>query len=236
MRLCRSQQATRGAGALRVAAALAIVVLWSAGCAGSDDGGSDQVATDDPPVTRADLEQQSDAEADPGVIAQEEEAAINAYHAAMDARIESAGPAQPDLELPALEETHTEPMLGEWRGKLEGLIAQGRAIRYPENSELEVVEVADVTFSWWVDDEGSAAADAGPDEIGDKATLEVCVLDDGETFELGTGEVVEGGLLTLHETAVLRKVDGEWKLAERTATSREGRQGCAADEADEAGQ
>lgn len=174
-----------------------------------------------------------DESADPTVttvdpIERERAAVIEAHEAAMHARIDSAEP--PDPDFPALAETHTEPFLSEWTGRLEGLVSQGLAIRYPEDSELSV-DVLNVSFGWRVGDDGSSGAgDAGPDDVGDMATVEACIVDDGETYRVATGEVTAGGgVYTIYETATLYKEDGTWKLAERQPhDDRSGRVGCAA--------
>jgi hypothetical protein len=154
-----------------------------------------------------------------------------AHEAAMEARIESSAAPVPDPDSPAVADTHVDPLLSRWQDRLGGMAAQGLAIRYPEDSQLEIVAVMDITFSW---SDGSAAAAAEDGEVGDTATLIACILDDGETYNVATGEVTAGGsLVTVHEEATLRKIDGQWRLADRTATEREGRTGCAADNAGE---
>lgn len=216
--------------AIKIAAASTVLAALAAGC-GGDDGGV-EATSDDPPVTLADLDGQAAAEdGESSAVDRETEAVIEAHWSAMEARIESAAAPAPDPALPALEETHIDPRLGEWVSKLTGMANQGLAMRYPEDSELEVLD-ADVSFSWWTDDDDSGgAAEAGPEDVGDKATLRACLLDDGETFDVATGETTEGGgLYTIHETTTLRKVDGEWKVAEHQADRQwEGRDGCAAE-------
>lgn len=210
-----------------MAAGLAAVALMAAACGGDDSGGA-QAAPDDPPVTNADLGGQRDGpdgEMTPSEL--EEEAVTDAYHAARHARVESAAPPTPDPELPALAETHSDPSLSEWQDQLVGMGSQGNALRYPDDSEAEVVDL-EMQFSWWVDEETSAGGDdLGADEVGDKATLDVCILDDGEIYDVATGAVEWGGLYTFEETAVMRKLDGEWMMVEYEASRREGRAGCA---------
>jgi hypothetical protein len=205
--------------------------VLAAGCGDDDGGGNAQAAPGDPPVTNAELGGQGEADDAETSAVEREEAAVNdAYQAAMDARIQSAEGPAPDQDLPALEDTHTDPKLEEWVSDLQGLINQGLAVRYPDGSELEILDT-EVTFSWWVDDDGASAADVDTDEVGDKATVVACLLDDGETFDVETGEVTAGGgLYTISETATLRKIDGEWKLAELHEDRQwEGRDGCAAE-------
>jgi hypothetical protein len=211
-------------GGLAVSVAVGLLV---ASC--GDDGGGAEATSADPPVeVSQEGEATGSAAVEQSAVEEEREEVVEAFQAAMDARIESAGPAEPDPDLPALTETHTDPRLSEWEARLEGMALQGLAIRYPDDSELEVVEVMDVTFSWWVDDDGSASSGDAGAEVGDKATLQVCIVDDGETYEVESGDVRSSGLYTIHERAVMRKVDGTWKLADHTATEREGRTGCAA--------
>jgi hypothetical protein len=95
-----------------------------------------------------------------------------------------------------------------------GLRANGWAIRYPENSQYRL-DIQSIRFD---EDDGQ--------EI---AFIEVCGVDDGERFDMASGEVLEGGVRTLQLTEAMRKVDGEWKLAERRQNSyQEGVVECAA--------
>ena len=132
-----------------------------------------------------------------------------AYEASSQAFIDAA--AVPDPEFPAFLATHVGPMLEQRRDVLVGLQADGRVIRYPPDSQYRI-EVEDIEID------------------GDVARLEVCVVDDGERVVVSTGEVVAGGVGTVQARAAMQRVDGTWKLAERTQEAEwEGIAGCAVD-------
>lgn len=130
-----------------------------------------------------------------------------AYRAASRAFVDAA--AIPDPNFEALAATHVGPMFEQRRGVLLALQADGRVIRYATNSQYRI-DVTDVTID------------------GDIARLDVCGVDDGETVVVPTGEVILGGLGTVRARAAMRRVDGVWKLAERTKEDEwEGIAGCA---------
>jgi hypothetical protein len=132
-----------------------------------------------------------------------------AYEVSSRAFIDAA--AVPDPNLPALAATHTGPMYEQRRGVLLALQADGRVIRYPENSQYRV-EI----------DEDSFEVD------GDVARFEICGVDDGERVVVATGEVVAGGVVTVEARVAMQRVDGVWKLAERQQLAEwEGVAGCA---------
>jgi len=132
-----------------------------------------------------------------------------AYEASSQAFIDAA--AVPDPNFPALEATHTGPMLEQRQRVLRALQAEGRIVRYPDPSQYRI-EVDEVEIE------------------GDVAYLDVCVVDDGERVVVATGEVVAGGLTTVDARAALRRIDGAWKLAERVQEAEwEGIAGCATD-------
>lgn len=139
----------------------------------------------------------------------DEAAARAGYESASRAFIEAA--AIPDPNYPALVATHTGPMLEQRREVLLALKAEGRAIRYPPNSQYRV-EVDSVELN------------------GDVAILEVCGVDDGQRVVVATGEVVSAGVVTVSARAAMRRVEGTWLLAERTKKAEwQGVAGCAAD-------
>lgn len=129
------------------------------------------------------------------------------YEAASEAFIQAA--AIPDPDFPRLAETHTGPMLEQRRETLLALQADGRVIRYPTPSQYSI-EVEDI------------------DVEGDVARLVACVVDDGERVESATGNVVASGVGTVEWRVAMRRVDGEWRLAERLENARwDGVAGCA---------
>jgi hypothetical protein len=203
----------RGRGqAACLAVPLALAVLVAA-CSGDDDdaaGGREASSSRDTTATSAAESTTTLSAAD-----QEEQAVRDAHQAALQARIDSAAPPDPDPELPALLETHTGLMLEEWQSTVRALELNNFVIRYPENS-VHRSEVESVRF----------------DEVDgvEVAYLEVCSVDDGERFSTGTGSVLSGGVKTVQATEAMRKEDGVWKLAERQENSvDEGVTGCAAD-------
>lgn len=63
---------------------------------------------------------------------------------------------------------------------------------------------------------------------GDTAEVQECFVDDGVIVDRATGAVLNDRVVTLNSQAVLRRVDGLWKLAEyRVIQSWEGVAGCA---------
>lgn len=144
---------------------------------------------------------------DPAEVLEEEVTA--AYEASSRAFIDAA--AVPDPDFPAVAATHTGPMLEQRRNVLRALEADGRVIRYPENSQYRV-EVDEDTF-----------------ELTENvATFEICGVDDGERIVVSTGEVVAGGVVTVRARVAMQLIDGSWRLAERRQLAEwEGVAGCA---------
>ena len=100
-------------------------------------------------------------------------------------------------------------MLDQRRAVLLALKADGRVIRYPQPTQYSIrFEQIDIE--------------------GDVAQLRVCGVDDGQRVETSTGEVVAGGVVTVRARAAMRRVDGNWRLAEREKEAEwEGVAGCA---------
>lgn len=183
-----------------LAITLAIAAFIAGAC--SDDDG-DAVAGDSTSTSTS--SRSTTTTADPMSALEEEVTA--AYETASRAFIDAA--AIPDPDFPAFVATHVGPMLEQRRGVLTGLRADGRVIRYPPNSQYRI-EVQDIEID------------------GDVARLDVCVVDDGERVVVSTGEVVAGGVGTVQARAAMQRVDGEWRLAERTQEAEwEGVAGCA---------
>lgn len=123
-----------------------------------------------------------------------------AYLAAGDAFMAVA--TVPDPNDPRLAATHIDPMLEQRRLVLLGRQADGRIIRYPPDSQYEVVvETVEVD--------------------GAVARLTFCAIDDGERVVVGTGEVVASGIAKVEGRAAMRLQDGVWRLAEQEFDSRE---------------
>lgn len=188
-----------------VLVALALVLASSAvGC--GDDGGE----AADGATTSTSIPSSTTSTTDPQ--ATERQGVIDAYLAAEEAAIAAAAPPAPNPDHPDLVATHTGPMLEQRQEVFGGLRAIGRAIRYPPDSKYRE-EVESVEF------DGE-----------DVAILTVCAVDDGERIVVETGEVISSGVATGQLTAVMRRVDGVWKLAERREEQQwEGEAGCAVD-------
>lgn len=200
-----------GTTARGLVVALSVTVLGAgvlAGCGDdsqADDGSS---STTEAPSTTATMEPTTDPEDD------ELEAIIAAYEAADEAASAAFAPPAPDPEHPDLVATHTGPMLEQRQMVAQGLVANGWAIRLPEDSKYRV-EVESVEL------------DPGDPDV---AFLTTCAVDDGERFVVETGDIVADGLSTIEFTEAMRRIDGTWRLAERREENRwEGEAGCAVD-------
>jgi len=193
----------RSLSVARLVVLVALVLLSAAACS-DDDGGavssdSTTSTTTRPSTTTTTTDRTAAIKAE----------VSEAYEASSRAFIDAA--AIPDPNLPALAATHTGPMYEQRRGVLLALQADGRVIRYPENSQYRV-EI----------DEGTIEVDS------DVARFEICGVDDGERVVAATGEVVAGGVVTVEAHVAMQRVDGVWKLAERQQLAEwEGVAGCA---------
>lgn len=187
---------------LRLLGLVAILAVTASTCGDDDGGASASTTTGSRPLSTTTSSTTSTTTSDP---AEREIAA--AYEAASRAFIDAA--AIPDPDFARLAETHTGPMLDQSRNLLRALKADGRLIRYPQNSQYRI-EVDDIEVE------------------GDVARLVACVVDDGERVEAATGRVIASGVGTVEWTAALRRVDGAWRLAERREEERwDGVAGCA---------
>lgn len=202
VRQLRVRSVISQAGALTMAFTLAAILMVAC----SDDNRADDRA--ERSDTTEPERETSQSTGDPD----QDEAVISAYEEAFQARVEVLAPPRPDPDDPQLAETHTGPMLEQIREVALGLQVQGRAIRYPEDSQHQL-EVESVAFR------GE-----------DIAILDVCAVDDGERIVVATGEVLAGGVFTGRITAAMQYVDGRWKLAEtQQGEQQRGVTGCALD-------
>jgi hypothetical protein len=189
----------------RLVVLVALVLLSAAAC--SDDDGDGGAVSSDSTTSTTTRPSTTTTTTDPTAVLEAE--ISEAYEVSSRAFIDAA--AVPDPNLPALAATHTGPMYEQRRGVLLALQADGRVIRYPENSQYRV-EI----------DEDSFEVD------GDVARFEICGVDDGERVVVATGEVVAGGVVTVEARVAMQRVDGVWKLAERQQLAEwEGVAGCA---------
>lgn len=195
----------RSLSVARLVVFVALVLLSAAAC--SDDDGDGGAVSSDSTTSTTTRPSTTTTAADPTAVLEAE--ISEAYEVSSRAFIDAA--AVPDPNLPALAATHTGPMYEQRRGVLLALQADGRVIRYPENSQYRV-EI----------DEDSFEVD------GDVARFEICGVDDGERVVVATGEVVAGGVVTVEARVAMQRVDGVWKLAERQQLAEwEGVAGCA---------
>ena len=192
---------------LFIAVALVVGLATVSACSGDDDdaaAGDEQATTTAPESTTTTV--------DP--TAAKEAAVKEARQAADDVWKDATAPPDPNPDDPAIAAHYVGPMFDRLTETIRGLRANGWAIRYPENSQ-SWLEVQSIRF--------------GEDDGQEVAFIEVCGVDDGERFDMASGDVLEGGVRTLQLTEAMRKVDGEWKLAERQPNSyQEGVVGCAA--------
>lgn len=182
---------------------LAVVValaLAGVACGGDDDGASSTTPTSESSTT-------TKSGATGSSVAGSDDTAIRAgYDAANRAFIEAA--AIPDPNFPAVAATHTGPMLEQRREVLRALQLDGRIIRYPANSQYEVV-IEDV-----ITEDGVSR-------------VRFCAVDDAERVDARTGEVISSGVVTVRGEAALRLDGGVWRLAEQRFESRdEGSASC----------
>ena len=140
------------------------------------------------------------------------QADVTAAYEAATAAFEQAGTI-PDPDFPGVFDTHVDPMLNQVRGVLTQLKFEGAQFRFPEPS-VRSVEVESF-------------------ELRDPATavLHVCVVDDGERYDVASGQLLTDGQPgTTRFTAALQNIDGRWLLAEQTLDEEWlGVAGCAVD-------
>jgi hypothetical protein len=171
-----------------------------AGCSDNDGRASRDDATTTTTTDASSTTANAPSSTTSAAVSSEEADARTAYEAASRAFIDAA--AIPDPDFPALATTHTGPMLEQRRKTLLGLKAEGRVIRYPTPSQYRIaIEKAVVD--------------------GDVARLSVCVVDDGERIDAKSGEVIASGVGTVRWNAAMQRIDGSWRLAERSEASRQ---------------
>jgi hypothetical protein len=190
---------------LFIAVALAVGLTALSACGGDDDDAADE----DPSTTSAPETTTTTADA----TAAKEAAVREARQAADDVWKATTAPPEPNPDDPTIAAHYVGPMFDRLTETIRGLRVNGWAIRYPEDSQYKL-DIQSIRFS---EDDGQEVA-----------FLEVCGVDDGERFDMASGDVLEGGVRTLQLTEAMRKVDGEWKLAERRQNSyQEGVAECA---------
>ena len=206
----RARRALRHLGSLRAptTALLLAVTLVISACGGDDNGGdaSSTTTTERRSTASSSTTSTTEAASTDGTAKQ---AVVDRYIAFWQARLEAnQAPVNPDH--PSLAEYAT--------GKqLENVIAEtrrrrddGLAIRRPENS----VGKHDVRI-----------VNEGTDEV----TLQDCSVNDGVIYRVDSGEVVDDNVVTQSIRAIMRLVDGKWKLEQASLVQEwPGVAGCAA--------
>lgn len=120
----------------------------------------------------------------------EVEAAVMAYEAMASRLIQAPDPNDPEIAQRATGEnrSHLEAQLQE-------LVALGRAGELGPNTRQTVLHT---------------------EVSGDRATVEVCSVDDGVLIEVATGRVLNDDVVTDHSVVTLERADGVWLVAQRS--------------------
>ena len=190
---------------------VAVLVMAVAGaCGGGDDDAASPTTTaiDDATTTTATTTASTTSTTEVDTT----EADVTAAYEAASQAFTDAGQI-PDPDFPALIETHIDPMLNQRRGVLTQLRVNGAVFRFPEPSvssvEVDSFELRDSTT----------------------AVIGVCVVDDGERYDVATGALLTDGQPgTTHFTAALSNVAGRWLLTEQLLDEEwPGVAGCAVD-------
>lgn len=177
----------------RVVAALAGVLLVAAAACGGADGADDDAAAAGPTTSEEAPESPSgdDGSTTTAAVSPEDQV-VRDYEAASAAFSAAANPPNPDA--PELAAHFTGSSLTRYQTTLRSLQEAGA---YAENSvEHGVVDVR---------------------IVGETAQLQDCFVDTTEQFSAATGESLGGAsTTTMHVDVELQRVDGVWKVAERT--------------------
>lgn len=191
-----------------------VALLVAVAACGDDDSEPDASAststTEVPATSTETTADASTTTTSAGGTGTEEALVLERYLAYWDARFEvNEEPASADVAL--LEEYATGAQLEAARAEAARLNTEGLAFRLPPNSvtrrEPRVVSLAD-----------------GMAEIQD------CDINDGILYRTSTGEVVDDSVVTRNVSAVMRLVDGEWRLESATVLQQwDGVAGCALD-------
>jgi hypothetical protein len=197
----------------RVPAVVLAAAALAGGC-GDDEGGIppastvEQAAPTSTAATSTSVASTSSSSTGTTNPNPEHQVILDRYLAFWEARFAAnEEPVNPDS--PAFAEYATGPQLANVRAETARNAAEGVAFRLPESTisrrTPRVVSVA-----------------------GDTAQLQDCVVDDGIVYRITTGEVVNDSVSTRNVSAVMRLVDGEWRLEAATIIQQwEGVAGCA---------
>src|SRR5829696_6935205 len=121
-------------------------------------------------------------------VESEVEAAYTAYREMVTRLLQN-----PDPDDPEISQRATGGVRDQLRSSLRSLRDQGRAIRFGEYYSYDVL--------------GVTVRDGGA------ATVKACLVDDGETIDVASGDVISGGTATGIITVSLELVDGSWLVS-----------------------
>lgn len=187
----------------RWAAVLAsvVAVLSAVGCS-DDDGGEDEASADTTEAVEA--VDTTPAENTTTTLSPEAEveAAVMAYEAMASRLIQAPNPNDPEI---------AQRTTGEYRtyieASLQELMDLGHAGQLGPNTTQTVLRT---------------------EVSGDRATVEVCAVDDGTLIEVATGRVLNDDVVTDHSAVSLERTDGAWLVVQRSRIARwEGVNDCA---------
>lgn len=200
----------RQAGAIATGLVLAVTALLAPGCSGDDEGSIPTTTSPRRTSSSAPDDSTTTTSTTAAPEATTEDEVANRYRAFWDARFE-ANEDPPDPEHPGLREYATGPQLDNVLAETSRNRDQGLAFRRPSSSVYERrVRVVRV------------------DAAGGTAALQDCVTNDGIVYRVSTGEVLDDSVGTRSLEAVMRLVDGEWRVeSTRVLQEWEGVAGCA---------
>ena len=205
----RPSRSPRLAWAYLVAAAVLAVAC------GDDEGGIPPASRPDGPstasttvATTTTTEARQSTSTSTTAADPEHQLIIDRYLAFWDARF-AANEEPVDPESPALAEYATGAQLDTVRAETARNATEGLALRRPSPS---ITRRAPTVIS----------------VSGDTAQLQDCAVNDGIVYRVATGEVVDDSVVTRNVSAVMRLIEGEWRLeAARIIQEWEGVAGCA---------
>jgi hypothetical protein len=195
----------RGVGSTLMSLTLAMILL---GCASDSPAGSTGAGVAPPlrpNMTAADSTAPPSTEDSP---TNAEIAVVESYRTALAAIEQTLSGAEADGA--TLTATVTDPLLSEVVNLSGSWAGFGQVLRYPSTSIRRIDPVSVVV-------------------TGDEATIESCRVDDGQIVEQPSGRVLNDEVTTSLDRAVMRRVDGQWKLSTRVQLEKwNGVTGCAA--------
>lgn len=205
----RESEACDGLRLRTAAGALALAVLVAASaCSGDSEGAIPTPSTQRRSATTSTTAVSASSTTTTAGATSVEQEITSRYLAFWDARFE-ANQATPNPDHPGLREYATGAQLENVLAETTRNRDQGIAFRRPEPSvykrRVRVVAIE-----------------------GDTARLQDCVTNDGVVYRIATGEVIDDSVGTRSLEAVMRRVEGRWRLeSTRVIQEWEGVAGCA---------